>query len=290
MTPTRLSLLAAIAVTVAAVLVGWRAYQQQPGADPGSAQTPTPTPSAEPTSPPAPTPTPADLPPTPQEGACYRLSYADAVAPTTSRRAVPCDREHTSVTIAVGALDTVVGGHLATVDSGRVRDQVAVACPDRFAAHVGGTLEQRRLTQLRPVGFTPTVEQSDRGASWFRCDVVAVARGTELAPLGPGLEGTLDTEAGRDRYGLCANAGPGTASFRTVICSEAHAWRAVRTVTFSGERYPGTAVVRGAGAGPCRAAGRVAAGGALDFEWGYEWPTAERWREGRTYGICWVPD
>jgi hypothetical protein len=203
---------------------------------------------------------------------------------------VPCDREHTAVTFVVGELDTVVGGHLVTVDSARVRDQVAGACPGGFAEHVGGTLEQQRLSMLRPVGFTPTVEESDLGATWYRCDAVAVARGTTLAPLGPDVRGVLDTEEGRDRYGLCATAGPGEEGFRTVICSEDHAWRAVRTVPFSGDAYPGTATVREAGTGPCREAGREAADGALDFRWGYEWPTAERWRSGRTYGVCWVPD
>ena len=294
MTATRLSLLAAIAVTLAAVVVGWRALERQPDADRDPQPTPSPsaTTSATTSSPASPSasPTPARLPPAPREGACYALEYADAVAPTTERRAVPCAREHTSVTYAVGELDTVVAGHLTTVDSARVRDQVGATCPDLFARHVGGTLEQRQLSQLRSVGFTPTVEQSDRGATWFRCDVVAVATGNELAPLGPGLAGVLGTEAGRARYGLCATTGPGEEGFRTVICSDAHAWRAVRTVPLGGEDYPGIAAVRDAGTQPCRAAGRAAAGGALDFEWGYEWPTAERWREGRTYGICWVPD
>ena len=212
------------------------------------------------------------------------------MAPTTRQDQVACDREHTAVTFAVGQLDTVVDGHLVTVDSERIRDQVADTCPRSFAQHVGGTLEQQRLSMLRPVGFTPTVEQSDRGASWYRCDAVAVARDNALAPLSGGVEGVLATEAGRDRYGLCATAGPGEDDFRTVICSSAHSWRAVRTVPFSGEDYPGTAVVREAGTRPCREAGRSAAGDALDFRWGYEWPTAERWRDGRTYGICWVPD
>ena len=29
---------------------------------------------------------------------------------------------------------------------------------------------------------------------------------------------------------------------------------------------------------------------ALDYEWGYEWPTAEQWAAGQTYGRCWAPD
>ena len=285
-------LLAAIVVTLVAVVVGWRTYQQQPGTGPDAGPDPAPpTASTEPTPSPSATavPTPADLPPSPRQGACYRLSYSDAVAPTAPQRDVPCDSGHTSVTYAVGELDTVVGGHLVTVDSERVRDQVARACPDLFADHVGGTLEQRRLSVLRPVGFTPTVEQSDQGATWFRCDAVAVARRTTLATLDSALAGVLGTDAGRARYGLCATAGPGTAGFRTVICSGAHSWRAVRTVTFSGDAYPGIEAVRDAGTRPCRAAGRAASGEALDFQWGYEWPTAEQWRDGRTYGICWVP-
>jgi hypothetical protein len=284
----RLSLLAAIAVTVAAVVVGWRTYERQPQAEPS----PTPSTGSPTSESPSPTarPTPADPPPAPRVGACYRLDYTEAVAPTSQQRAVPCDREHTAVTFEVGELDTVVDGHLVTVDSDRVRDQVAAACPDGFARFVGGTLEQRRLSVLRPVGFTPTVEQSDEGATWYRCDVVAVASGTTLEPLGPGLDGVLATEEGRTRYGLCATAGPGQEGFRTVLCSGDHAWRAIRTVTFDGEDYPGAATVRDAGTRACRAAGRAAAGAALNFKWGYDQPTARQWREGRTYVICWAPD
>jgi hypothetical protein len=203
---------------------------------------------------------------------------------------VPCAQPHTAVTVEVGRLDTVVGGHLVAVDSERVRDQVARTCPAEVEAHLGGTLEQRRLSQLRSVWFTPTVEESDAGASWFRCDAVALAREGTLAPLGPSVEGVLDTEAGRDRYGLCATAEPGTAGSRRVICSESHAWRAVRTVTFPGADYPGVAAVRAAGEEPCRAAGRAASADSLDFQWGYEWPTATQWRKGQRYGLCWVPD
>lgn len=287
----RLTVVAAIVVMVAAVVVGWSSFVREPGD--GDTRTPTPpsaTPGASEEPSPSASPTPAKLPPTPQEGTCHRLSYDDAVAPTTSQDSVPCDREHTSATFVVGQLDSVVDGHLVAVDSDRIREQVTETCPDQFAHWIGGTLEQQRLSVLRAVGFTPTVEQSDRGADWYRCDVVAVAQGNTLAPLGTGLAGVLGTEAGRDRYGLCATAGPGTDAFRTVICSADHSWRAVRTVTFDSTDYPGTEVVREAGTEPCQAAGRAASNNALDFQWGYEWPTAERWRAGRTYGICWVPD
>lgn len=291
----RLSLLAAVAVTVVALVVGWRAFERglDSGTDPGagdSSAAPSASPSTDATEEPGDEPTPAaEIPETPQPGSCHRLRYADAVAPTASQGAVPCRGPHTSVTFAVTPLDTLVGGHLVTVDTDRVREQVAEECPRRFADYVGGTLEQRRLSLLRPVGFTPTVEQSDRGASWLRCDVVAVAEDNQLSPLTGDVEGALGTAEGRDRYGLCATAGPGEESARTVICSEDHSWRAVRTVDLGEGPYPGVETVRGAGEDVCLEAGREASGGALDFRWGYEWPSAERWREGRTFGICWVP-
>ena len=37
-------------------------------------------------------------------------------------------------------------------------------------------------------------------------------------------------------------------------------------------------------------AGREVADDALDYEWGYEWPTAEQWEAGQDYGRCWAPD
>ncbi|HYH34855.1 MAG TPA: septum formation family protein [Nocardioides sp.] len=282
------TLLTAVVVTAAVIAVGWRSEDGPAVPPPDAGPSATPSPSGSPS--PSVTPVRADPPPAPRPGGCYRLSYDEAVAPTVSTPAVPCREEHTSATYAVGRLDTVVGGHLVAVDSERVRDQVARTCPEGLAGHVGGTLEQRRLSVLRAVWFTPTVEESDAGARWFRCDVIALARQHTLAPLTGTAEGVLGTTAGRLRYGLCATAEPGTPESERVSCATPHSWRAVRTVPFPGDRYPGAATVRQAGEQPCRAAGRAAAGGRLDFRWGYEWPTATQWREGRTWGTCWVPD
>lgn len=227
--------------------------------------------------------------PRPPARACYRLGYDEAVAPTVDRRPVPCSRPHTSVTFLVGELDSVVRGHLVAIDSDRVQAQVASVCPRRLVGFLGGTREQRRLSMLRAVWFTPTVEESDHGANWFRCDVIAVAATGELAPLRGRVAGVLGTEAGRDRYGMCGTAEPGTDGFRRVICSAGHSWRAVSTVDLPGGGYPGERVVRAAGEDQCTAAGRAAAADPLDFRWGYEWPTREQWESGQTYGICWAP-
>lgn len=231
----------------------------------------------------------AEPAPRPADRACYDLTYDEAVAPTSEAAIVPCRDEHSAMTFVVGTLDTDARGHLLAVDSEQVQTQVARECPDRFSRFVGGSLEDRRLSMLRAVWFTPTVEESDAGSDWFRCDVIAVGGPGSLAPLTGRLARVLGTEQGRDRYAMCGTAEPGTDAFERVVCSAQHSWRAVRTVVFDADTYPGRDRVRTAGEAPCEEAGRQAADDALNFTWGYEWPTPEQWRGGQTYGICWAP-
>ena len=158
--------------------------------------------SPEPTDPPSttttpdPSPTEATTPaPAPKVGECHRLTYDAAVAPTAARRSVPCDWSHTAETFAAGRLETLVDGRLLAVDSDQVQQQVASACPEQLAGFVGGTEEQRRLSMLRAVWFTPTLEQSDAGADWFRCDAVVLAEDSRLLEVDGSLESALDTAA-----------------------------------------------------------------------------------------------
>ncbi len=258
--------------------------------DPSPVRTPTPSPSSSSDSSTPPTAAPV---PQPAVDACYELAFDEALAPTSGAAPVPCKGRHTAQTFDTGRLDAVVAGHLLAVDSRRVQRHVARSCPRAMAAYVGGTKEQRRLSMLRSVWFTPTVAQSDEGSDWYRCDVIAVAQTDRLAVLRGRMSGVLDRPKDRARYAMCATAPPGAEGFQRVVCSRAHTWRAVEVVALSklpGRDYPGVGRVRRAGAEPCEEAGRAAADDGLAFRWGYEWPTAEQWESGQTYGLCWVPD
>lgn len=249
--------------------------------DPESSPTASPTPTAVPT---------ARAVPAPKVGSCHQLTYAEAIAPTAPEGSTPCAKPHTSVTYAAGSLDDVVRGHLVAVDSARVQEQVARTCPQALQGFLGGTPADLRLSMLRPIWFTPTVEQSDAGARWYRCDVIAVTAGDRLTPLGPDLRGVLGREGDRERYAMCGTAAPDAASFRRVQCSQPHAWRAISVVDLPDGPYPGTDAVRDAGQTPCEDAGRDVAADPLSFTWGYEWPTRAQWAAGQTYGRCWAPD
>jgi hypothetical protein len=193
----------------------------------------------------------------------------------------------------VGRLDTVVDGHLLAVDSRLAQRQVERACPRALDRYLGGTEETRRLSRLAAVWFSPTIEQSDQGASWFRCDAVALAGSDRLAPLPPRrrLEGILDRSDALDEVGLCGTTAPGEAGFERVICSRRHRWQALSTIDISGgAAYPGVAAVREAGESTCRDRVSEATGSPERFSYGWEWPTREQWRSGQRYGYCWAPD
>jgi hypothetical protein len=264
----------------AALTVSGCTGDDDPGADPSP--TASPTPSAPPTAAPA--------PPRPKRLECRRLTFDEALAPTDSDTVVRCRAPHSSQTYAVGQLRTVVDGHLVAVDSAQVQDQVARVCPRKLAAFLGTTDDALRLTLLRAVWFTPSIEQSDAGANWYRCDVVAVAGDGRLARLRGTLEQALSEPDGAAAYGMCGTAAPDDPEFQRVLCRDAHSWRAIRAVEIEGKDYPGVKRVRAAGQAPCEDAGREVAEDALDYEWGYEWPTAEQWAAGQTYGRCWAPD
>ena len=157
--------------------------------------------------------------PPPPAHACYRLAYADALAPTISAKPVRCTQPHTAVNFYVGRF-----GKDIAVDGPQVHRLVSTDCPRRFATFAGGSLEDRRLSMLRTVWFTPTNEQAGLGARWYSCVALALRDNEHLAVLSR-VAGALDTEEGRARYGLCGTAEPGTPGFEQRICSAPHRGR-----------------------------------------------------------------
>ncbi len=246
------------------------------------------------TSAPTATPTPArDVEP-PKNGVCYRLGYEEAVAPTVDAQPQPCRRPHTAETFAVGTVDALVDGHLLAIDSDLVQQQVAEACPAALREHVGGTRDDVRLSMLQAVWFTPTVEDADAGADWYRCDVVALAGPERLAEVRGSLAGALGKRRADD-YAMCGTASPDANGFERVACGERHSWRAVDVVDLAAlakkdGAYPGRRAVTRAGQSPCEDAGAAAAEDALDYEWAYEAPDRKQWAAGQTFGRCWAPE
>ena len=226
----------------------------------------------------------------PKRGACYRLTVKDAMRATNSAVPVPCSERHNAVTVSVGRLEQVLDGHLLAVDSSRVQRQVATRCRALVDRHVGGSTETQRLARVQAVWFSPTLAQSDRGALWFRCDLVIASGTRSLATLPRKTAGLLDRPGVLSRYGTCGTAAPAATSFSRVICAAKHTWRARATITLPrSTRY----LAKGAGAKAdeqCRDVAARRTGGAGKLRWSFEWPTKAQWAAGQRYGLCWTPD
>lgn len=238
----------------------------------------------------SPTPAAARAVPGPERDVCHQMTYDQALAPTDTSPAADCTRPHTAETFAVGELKTAVDGHLLAVDSTRVQRQVADLCPRRLASWAGGTVDDLRLSMLRAVWFTPTVAESDNGANWLRCDAIVVSADNTLAPVRLSLRGALADASLRDALAMCATTEPGAPGSEQVPCRDEHTWRAVAVVDLPAGDYPGVRQARAAGQDVCQDVGSERADDPLDFQWGYQWPTAEQWTAGQTYGRCWIPD
>jgi len=279
----RRTLRAAAALLLAAVL-GPGLAACQLGGDDGSSRSDDPSKSATSAKPAS---SPATRAPRPKPSTCYRLTWDDAIAPTTDAAKVSCSKGHTARTFYVGTIDAVVHGHLLAVDSRRVREQVATECPRRLAKYLGGTPRDLRITMLRTVWFSPTIAESDEGQDWFRCDVIALAGNQRLSVLHGSVKGVLSDDG--DDYGMCGTDDPSSKDFERIICSRRHSWRAIATIDSSADKYPGVGKLRGDGKAECEDPARQVADDPLKVTWSYEPPTKDQWLAGQHYGICWVP-
>lgn len=229
----------------------------------------------------------------PRVGDCYRLRFADALAPVPDRTPVRCRSRHTSRTYHVGRVPRRVDGRPVRslgMDSPQVAGLAARTCRERLGDFLGATEEQLRLSMVGTVWFTPSLEAAAAGARWVRCDAVLRGPGRTLLPLPETLRDAYDDPESARRLGMCATAAPGTSGFRRVPCGQGHSWRAVRAVTLpDGEDPPGAEELADLLEEPCTTAAREVAADPLEVTWGLEGPTRQRWRSGIRHGLCWVP-
>ncbi|PVG83455.1 hypothetical protein DDE18_09240 [Nocardioides gansuensis] len=264
---------------LAALLVALPAVAGCTGEDPAPPASNT----TSPTSPPAP----AEPAPRPRAGTCHAMSRAQALSPVAGGRQVPCARRHTAQTFRVGTLDLVDDGDPLAVDSPAAQRQPRRACTAALPAYVGASARELRLSMVRTIWFTPTVEEAAAGADWYRCDVVALGVGERLAPLPRSARGMLSRSP--RPYAVCGTAEPGTDRFARVPCSARHSWVAVSTVDLRGAGYPTGAAVSEQMSEACRGAARDRADDPLDFSWAEERPTRQQWESGQRWGTCWAP-
>lgn len=229
---------------------------------------------------------PVSAAPAPKPETCYAMTRRQALADAAPARAVACSKPHTAQTYLVQRLDLVQDGHLLAIDSQAAAQQALTTCTAGLEPWLGG---DPRLSVLTPTWYTPSIAESDAGARWLRCDVVALNGARKLAVLPATTRGLLSGEQGRDLYGLCRTASPDAAGSSPVPCSAEHAFRAIAVVELEGDQAPSEEAAHAVMDTPCQDAATAIAEDPLNIAWQQEAPTPAQWATGRHYGLCWAP-
>jgi hypothetical protein len=226
----------------------------------------------------------------PRVGDCHRLDLRDVLGSADPEPPVACSDEHTSETVHVGTFKAAAVTERQALTEDKANRRAAQTCRAEAASYLGTEQVRLWLTRVEVFWFVPTQEEVDAGADWLRCDVVVLERGDRLMALPRSVKGALGRPGAFDRYGLCGTARPGAEEFQRVRCGSRHSWRAISTIPIAGGgRYPGLPAVRGAGEAACQAQARAAQDDALQYDYGWEWPTKTQWEAGQRHGYCWAP-
>lgn len=222
----------------------------------------------------------------PQLEACRVLAPKDLTAPSNHSPVVDCAQPHTSQTFATGPLPSSSGTEYDDSGHGRF---VYDTCQKAFGEFLGADDSLVLRTQLSWSWFRPSKKGWDRGARWYRCDVIGgPAEATELRDLPPDAKGLFSDDR-PDAWLTCAR-GDTAEQGNKVPCSTEHDWRAVTTIKLAepDSPYPGDRIVEVRSRDYCRDSVRGWLGYPPDFDFGYTWFHQDRWDAGNRRAICWA--
>jgi hypothetical protein len=222
----------------------------------------------------------------PKLGACRDLTAKDLTHASNATTPRSCSQDHTAQTFAIGDLPASTG---SKYDDKRHGKFVYNTCQVAFREFVGADESLAMRIQLSWAWFRPSEKGWDRGARWYRCDLIGGPSGTsrlrDLPETGRGLfSGELP-----DTWLTCAN-GPSVAKSDKVACTEKHNWRAVTTIKLGGpeDPYPGDRIVQVRSRDYCQ----ESVGGWMhyppSYDFGYTWFREDRWSAGNRRSICWA--
>jgi len=223
----------------------------------------------------------------PQAGACRVLSPGDVRQPANATRTVPCSDRHTAQTFAVGDMP----GQFAHSSYGAssVSRWAYETCSTKFEHYVGADDSLVLRTTISWAWFRPSRKAWDKGARWYRCDVVGGnSTSTSYVPLPQSAKGML---LGRpaDRWLACA-VGPTLAGATKIACSQKHNWRAVTTIKLgeSGDAYPGDRVAASRSDAFCASSVKAWLNYPATFQYGYTYFKKAEWEMGNRRSVCWA--
>ena len=222
----------------------------------------------------------------PDLGSCRDLAADDLDQPSNASPVVACSKRHTAQTFAVGTLPRDTGTSYADRRHGRF---VFDTCSKAFREFLGIDESLAMRVQLSWAWFRPSKRGWDRGARWYRCDVVGGTDGAKkLRALPEEAKGLFSSDL-PDAWLTCARGATVVRSTK-VPCSESHDWRAVTTIKVGQpqDAYPGDRIVQVRSRDRCSDWIGAWLHYPPDYDYGYTWFHEPEWDAGNRRSVCWA--
>ena len=140
----------------------------------------------------------------PQLGACRVLTPEDVALPSNATKVVDCAEEHTAETFGVGDLPPELED--ADYDAQELGAFAYQTCSAKFQEFLGADESTVMRTVVSWAWFRPSEKAWDKGARWYRCDVVGGGeQSKEYVALPPTAAGLLAQQPTNDDWMVCVN-------------------------------------------------------------------------------------
>ena len=223
----------------------------------------------------------------PEVGACRVLGPEEVAAKSNATSVVDCEDRHTAETFAVGDLPEEL--HDEEYDSEKLGAFAYRTCSAEFMSFLGADESLVMRTVVSWAWFRPSEKAWDKGARWYRCDVVGGAEQSKrFVDLPETARGLLEGPP-KDRWLVCVN-GASVQSSPKIPCTEPHNWRAVTTIKLGepDDPYPGDRLVEVTTRNYCSDSVGAWLGYPDEYEFGYTYFHEGEWKAGNRRSVCWA--
>jgi Septum formation len=228
----------------------------------------------------------ADRTSPPKLGDCYRLTPKQTSGSSSDQAPVSCSAPHTAQTFAVGSLPASTGKSYSDAGHGR---WIYPRCQSAYEKFLSFDESMALRVQLSWAWFRPSEKGWDKGARWYRCDLVGgSAQATSYRELPVDAQGLFRAKP-PEQWLTCAQ-GETVLKGKKVPCTEPHDWRAVTTIKLgeTKDAYPGDRLVQVRSRDFCSDSVGAWMNYPVEYAFGYTWFHEAEWKAGNRRSVCWA--
>jgi hypothetical protein len=223
----------------------------------------------------------------PTVGICRVLTPEDVAKQSNASPSVACDERHTAETYAVGSLPEELQD--VDYDASELGAFAYRTCGHLFETFLGADESLVMRTVVSWAWFRPSEKAWDKGARWYRCDVVGGGEQSKRFVDLPATARNLLEGKPKDRWLVCVE-GDSVQDAPKIPCTEDHNWRAVTTIKLGQpeDPYPGDRLVEVRSRDYCSESVGAWLGYPPEYDFGYTWFHEAEWKAGNRRSVCWA--